>query len=71
MILPHHTYLEMDAQASQARKSLILGQDFWHEKAEEDLRQRQCANLRRMYTIFTQREKIKFTEHYYGMDVAA
>jgi hypothetical protein len=71
MILSHHTYLEMDTQASEARKSLILGQDFWHEKAEEDLRQRQCANLRRMFQYTTQREKINFTKYFYGFGATA
>lgn len=30
--------LEMDRQASMARMSLVMGQDFWHEKPEERCR---------------------------------
>ena len=38
MISQKHPRLEMDTRASMARMSLVAGQDFWHEKAEERCR---------------------------------
>jgi hypothetical protein len=68
-ILQHHPYLEMDAQASKARKSLILGQDFWGEKTEEDHRQQAMQAIcifavQHGETIRTQREKNRLTMVY-------
>lgn len=63
------TRLEMDFQASQARKSLILGQDFWDECQEEDLRQQSMMSICRYAQahgeqIHTQREINQFIAVY-------